>query len=100
RDTSGTLRGEQTGKSGPLWYITDALSSVLAATTSKAKTTGVTTYSDYGVNLGDSDFRMGFGGEVADPLKRGNGIGNDTPRLSHYYARSYEPDTATGLQAD
>lgn len=100
RDAGGALQGEQTNTSDPNWYVADALGSILGATTAKAKVSNVTTYSDYGVNLASSDFRMGFGGELADPFKPGNGVGNDTPRLNQYYARSYEPGTGTWLQPD
>jgi len=100
RDGSGQLEGEQTTGSDPSWYVTDALGSILGVTTTKAKLTGPTTYSDYGVNLGGNTSRLGFGGEIADPIKPGNGIGNDTPLLDHYYARSYDPGTGTWLQRD
>ncbi|HVF74602.1 MAG TPA: DUF6531 domain-containing protein [Acidimicrobiales bacterium] len=100
RDAGGQLQGEQMATDDPAWYVTDALGSILGATNGKAKLDNATAYSDFGVNLGKSPFRMGFGGEVADPLLPGNGIGNDTPVLSHYFARSYEPGTGSWLQAD
>ena len=100
RDGAGQLQGEVADAADPAWYITDALGSILGSTTTKAKVAGKTAFGDYGVNLGADDFRMGFGGELADPLKAGNGIGNDSPRLNHYYARSYEPSTGTWLQPD
>jgi len=100
RDANGDLQGEQVTGSDPAWYVTDALGSVLGSTNSKSKLGNVTQYSDYGVKLGTSDRRMGFGGEIADPSYPGNGIGNDTPVLSQYYARSYDPGTGTWLQAD
>jgi RHS repeat-associated protein len=100
RDVSGSLEGEQTSTSDPAWYVTDALGSILGSTNSKAKLANTTTYSDYGLNIGSSNFRMGFGGEIADPLKPGNGIGNDTPVLSQYYARSYDAGNGSWLQKD
>lgn len=100
RDVEGQLQGEQTNANDPAWYVADALGSILGSTNDKAKLVNTTTYSDFGVNLGQSSFRMGFGGEVADPILPGNGIGNDTPVLSHYFARSYDPTTGNWLQRD
>jgi RHS repeat-associated protein len=100
RDLAGDLLGERTDTSDPDWYVTDALGSILGATNAKAKLTNVTSYSDYGVNLGTSNFRVGFGGELADPIKPGNGVGNDSPALSHYYARSYDPVVGVWQQVD
>jgi RHS repeat-associated protein len=102
RDAGGQLEGELTTELTPAWYVSDALGSILGSTTSKAKPTlvNVTPYSDYGVKLAKSYTRMGFGGEIADPSYPGNGIGNDTPVLSQYYARSFDPGTGSWLQAD
>jgi RHS repeat-associated protein len=102
RDAGGELEGELTTALTPAWYVNDALGSILGSTTSKAKPTlvNVTPYSDYGVKLAKGYTRMGFGGEIADPGYPGNGIGNDTPVLSQYYARSFDPGTGSWLQAD
>ena len=64
-----------------------------------------TAYSDYGValdlGLGTSASSFGFGGELSDPqLPLDNVLGNDTPVLSHYYARSYDAMLGTWLQRD
>ncbi|HVE45129.1 MAG TPA: DUF6531 domain-containing protein [Acidimicrobiales bacterium] len=102
RDASGELEGELTTALTPAWYVSDALGSILGSTNTKDKPqlVNVTPYSDYGVKLGKSYTRMGFGGEIADPNFPGNGIGNDTPVLSQYYARSYDPGTGSWLQPD
>lgn len=100
RDTSGQLQGELTTATDPAWYVSDVLGSILGSTNSKSKLVNVTPYSDYGVKLGKSYTRMGFGGEIADPGHPGNGIGNDTPVLSQYYARSFDPGTGSWLQPD
>jgi YD repeat-containing protein len=100
RGAGGQLLGEQTGTGDPAWYLNDALGSVLGSVGSKAKLDNTTAYSDYGVRLQRTDLRVGFGGELSDPTLPGNGIGNDTPVLSHYYARSYDPMSGNWLQED
>lgn len=102
RDAAGQLQGESTTGLTPLWYVKDLLGSVVASTNTndKPKLANVTQYSDYGVKLGKTYSRMGFGGQISDPSYPGNGIGNDTPVLSHYYARSYDPGTGTWMQPD
>jgi RHS repeat-associated protein len=101
RDSAGELLAERTPIAGSGWFVTDALGSIMGVTDSKAALKRPTTYSDYGFNLQTSGSAFGFGGELADSLlPPGNGIGNDTPVLNHYYARSYDPITATWLQRD
>jgi RHS repeat-associated protein len=100
RGANGELQGEQATGSAPLWYVSDALDSVLGATNTSAKLVNVTLLTDYGVKLAKSYSRMSFQGQVADPNLPGNGIGNDTPVLSHFYARSYDAATGSWLQAD
>jgi RHS repeat-associated protein len=99
RDLQGGLQGELTG-SIPAWYITDALGSILGSTNNNAKLANTTAYSDYGVKLSIGAFRMGFSGELTDPNYPGNGIGNDTPVLTHYFARTYDPGHGTWMQPD
>ena len=73
----------------------------MGVTDDKAALRRSTAYSDYGFNLATNASAFGFGGELADSLlPPGNGIGNDTPVLSHYYARSYDPILGTWLQRD
>ena len=101
RDSAGELLAERTPTAGPGWFVTDALGSIMGVTDSKAALKRPTTYSDYGFNLQTSGSAFGFGGELADSLlPPGNGIGNDTPVLNHYYARSYDPILGTWLQRD
>ncbi len=101
RDGAGGLLAERTPSAGTAWFVTDALGSVLGATDGKPSLKRPTAYSDYGFNLETSGSAFGFGGELADSLlPPGNGIGNDTPVLNHYYARSYDPIQGTWLQRD
>lgn len=100
RDAGGELLGERVDDSTPAWYLTDLLGSVLGASTTKTSVTGATTYTDYGTNRSTSAFRFGFGGQLADSSRPGDGIGNDTPPITHYYARSYEPLSGAWLQRD
>ena len=101
RDSAGGLLAERTPSAGVGWFVNDALGSVMGVTDSKAALKRPTTYSDYGFNLETSGSAFGFGGEPADSLlPPGNGIGNDTPVLNHYYARSYDPITGAWLQRD
>lgn len=99
RDGSGRLLGERTDDDSA-WYVTDVLGSVLGASTTKTSVVGATTYSDYGVNRAPSALRFGFGGQLADSSRPGDGVGNETPPINHYYARGYEPLSGAWLQPD
>lgn len=92
RDVTGELLGQQAGKKGTVeWYVADMLGSIYTSTEAGALTKSQTGYTDYGRQLTDPLWPFGYSGERQIP--DGNG-------LVGYYARAYEPDMATWVQAD
>ena len=92
RDATGQLLGEQTGKKNTIaWHVADALQSLHATTTAGQLSKKTNSYTDYGAETADTGRQFGYSGERRDPKGAG---------LVNYYARPYDPKTATWLQPD
>lgn len=94
RDGYGDLLGQQAGKKDTVeWYVSDALGSILGTINSSGQLNkkNTTDYSDYGVQLADTELAFGYTGERVDPSGGG---------LVNFYSRNYLPSIGTWIQMD
>jgi RHS repeat-associated protein len=94
RDASGNLLGQNTlaTKLDGDWFVTDALGSVYAAASKSGSCVhDETSYSDWGIQLDETDLLVAYSGELRDPTQNG---------LVSFHARTYQPAYALWLQPD